>query len=122
MYNRFSMSLLKVGDTVMRKWPYNNEKTYYHARVVNVNIETNPDESKRREGLAPKEIELSAVKRLMNMVKELKAENEELQEAVKDLEMRNKRLRHDRQGSYENILFVCCISYAAYHMRHMTKI
>merc|ERR1712131_116987 len=91
----FDINAIQVGDTVMRKWPYNNEKTYYHARIVKVKIETNPDESKRREGLAPKEIELSAVKRLMNMVKELKAENNELQEAVKDLEIRNKRLRHD---------------------------
>ena len=83
----------------MRKWPYNTEKTYYHARVVTVKIETNPDASKRSESLAPKEIELSAVKRLMNMVNALKAENKELQIANEELEKKNKRLRLDRLGS-----------------------
>ena len=90
----------------MRKWPYNTEKTYYHARVVTVKIETNPDESKRGESLAPKEIELSAVKRLMNMVNQLKAENKELQIANEELEKKNKRLRLDRSGSNMNTIFI----------------
>ena len=90
----------------MRKWPYNTEKTYYLARVVTVKIETDPDESKRGEGFSPKEIELSAVKRLMNMVNSLKAENKELQSANEELENKNKRLRLDRSGSNKNTIFI----------------
>lgn len=33
------VSMLRPGDVVLRRWPYESGETYYHARVIEMEVQ-----------------------------------------------------------------------------------